>query len=97
VLAHPCVVCGREYEVEHRYERERRLCCSLACARRARVLDAEARLREMQRAGEKRCSYCGEVKPLTEFHVVRTTGRPHSWCNGCWRRYYRHYRARQTA
>ena len=39
---------------------------------------------EVLGTGTKRCSNCGEDKPLSEFYVVRAkNNRPYSWCIPC--------------
>lgn len=31
----------------------------------------------------KRCSRCRQTKPVSDFRLVRATGRPSSWCKQC--------------
>ena len=38
---------------------------------------------------EKICCRCNILKPISEFRIVKATGRPHAYCHDCWREYAR--------
>jgi len=33
----------------------------------------------------KQCSKCGEVKPLSEFYIIKHSGNPHGSCKECFK------------
>jgi len=49
------------------------------------------------KAATRRCTQCGETRPLSDFHLDKRTGTPRAWCKPCSNAYNRAYRRRNLA